>query len=260
MFDVVMNKFITMRNCIYLLNIILFASCASYQNTTHSFTYHGTDNLGLDQDFFYIKYGVQGMSSTSYAIRTFNGDFLGGDVRSGLVADAKADLILQHPLEPNQAYANLSVDVMRTEKGDITGTTLQLNKITISAVITADVIEYGKVPTNYVLPSEQRGLGTLNMNVTPQPSKGSAIDPSKAAGNDIINSDINSQPIGSAVFGTVQAGDSVKILFKGDSHVGVVREIIQSYGEIMYQVQFDYNGKIKKRLRYQSEVSKLQLD
>ena len=104
-----------MKQFLFFVALIGLVSCVSYQNTTHSFTYHGTDNLGLDQNFFYISYGVQGTSSTSYSYRGY-GDYIGGDVRAGLVADAKSNLIQQHPLEPNQAYANLSVDVMRTEK------------------------------------------------------------------------------------------------------------------------------------------------
>ena len=60
--------------------------------------------------------------------------------------------------------------------------------------------------------------------------------------------------------GTIIKGDSVKIFFKGDSHVGVVREITQSYGQILFRVEFDYNGKTKNRLFYDSQVIKFQLD
>jgi hypothetical protein len=173
-----------MQKYFILICVLSLVSCATYQNTTHSFSYHGTDNLGLDQGFFYVKYGVKGMSSTSYAMRTLYGDFLGGDVRSGLVADAKADLIIQHPLEPNQTYANLSVDIMRTEKGDIMGSTLDLKNITISAVITADIIQYGQVPQNYEVPIKrsQGTLGGINDGETTEANSTNTASAGNASG------------------------------------------------------------------------------
>jgi hypothetical protein len=179
------------------------------------------------------------MSSTSYAIRTFNGDFLGGDVRSGLVADAKADLILQHPLEPNQAYANLSVDVMRTEKGDITGTTLQLEKITISAVITADVIEYGKVPTNYVLPSQQRSLGTLNMNDSQTNNFESNVRERKSR---IKTSDF-------------RVGDKVQFELDGEIIEGVIKDIQTTNGTA--RVNYRFNKRNQEGFLFLKDLSKL---
>ena len=46
-----------MKYSFFFAIVVSLVSCASYQNTKtfttqHSFTYHGTDNLGLDQNFF----------------------------------------------------------------------------------------------------------------------------------------------------------------------------------------------------------------
>ncbi len=41
-----------MKYSFFFAIVVSLVSCASYQNTQHSFTYHGTDNLGLDQNFF----------------------------------------------------------------------------------------------------------------------------------------------------------------------------------------------------------------
>jgi hypothetical protein len=172
---------------------------------------------------------VQGISSTSYALRTTKGDFLGGDVRSGLVADAKADLILQHPLEPNQAYANLSVDVMRTEKGAVTGTMIDLEKITISAVITADIIQYGKVPLNYELP----------------------IQTIRGAMSYVDDTSIESEMIFAFT-----VGEKVNCNFKGEIWQGEVLKLPQN-GITDYTVNLNIAG--KKRTKWISEKNLIKL-
>jgi|TARA_B110000211_G_C13753463_1_gene409894 hypothetical protein len=65
-----------------------------------------------------------------------------GVVREGLVADAKKNLSLQHPLSNNQAYANLTIDILNTSKGTATSYGVISDEITIEAVISADIIEY----------------------------------------------------------------------------------------------------------------------
>jgi hypothetical protein len=236
-----------MQKYFILICVLSLVSCATYQNTTHSFSYHGTDNLGLDQGFFYVKYGVKGMSSTSYAMRTLYGDFLGGDVRSGLVADAKADLIIQHPLEPNQTYANLSVDIMRTEKGDIMGSTLDLKNITISAVITADIIQYGQVPQNYEVPIK-RSQGTI------------------AGINDDETTNVETSQTNSAYEASVgntsgfkfSIGDKVDHNFKGRIRQGEIVKRSMNYGFPYYIIEFDIDGKFKTRTVDEARVIEMQ--
>ena len=230
-----------MQKYFILICVLSLVSCATYQNATHSFSYHGTDNLGLDQGFFYVKYGVKGMSSTSYAMRTLYGDFLGGDVRSGLVADAKADLIIQHPLEPNQTYANLSVDIMRTEKGDIMGSTLDLKNITISAVITADIIQYGQVPQNYEVPIK-RSQGTID-----------GINDDETTNVETTNvetSQTNSAyevPVGNTSQFKFSIGEKVNHNFKGRKGQGEIVKRYMNYGFSYYDIEFSIDGKLKTR-------------
>lgn len=122
--------------------------CVSYYSTTsHEYMYHGTDFHG-NGDFFYVAYGVFGSSTAIYDYQQ-RGDIERGRVESGLIADAKANLRFGNALEPNQAYANLSVDVMRTKSG-VRGDGY-VKKIVVEAVITADIIEYGQPPAGYGL-------------------------------------------------------------------------------------------------------------
>lgn len=229
-----------MKYSFFFVLVVGLVSCASYQNTQHSFTYHGTDNLGLDQNFFYVSYGVQGTSNTSYKYRG-NGDFLGGDVRAGLVADAKSDLIDQHPLEPNQAYANLSVDVMRTEKGELNGTgVVDLESVTLTAVITADVIEYGTPPDGYKLPVKKRGLSTSS---TSQVQESQESDLSRAQ-------EPNEEPYSFA------EGDAVLLEFQGVQVEGVVEDTIDFTGSVQYRVRFDHNGKSKAKWFFEQKLRK----
>ena len=61
------------------------------------------------------------------------------------MADAKANLNKLHPLGPNQAYANLTIDVLETTSGTPTSTgAIIVEEITLEAVVSADVIEYEK--------------------------------------------------------------------------------------------------------------------
>ena len=55
------------------------------------------------------------------------------------ISEAKSNL---PELKANQIYANLSVDVLRTDKGQATSAGLNITEITIEVVVSADIIEY----------------------------------------------------------------------------------------------------------------------
>jgi len=228
-----------MKQILFFFALLSLISCVSYQNTTHSFTYHGTDNLGLDQNFFYVAYGVQGISNTSYFYRGY-GDYIGGDVRAGLVADAKSNLISQHPLEPNQTYANLSVDVMRTEKGELSGGAIELESVTLTAIITADVIEYGTPPEGYKLPVKKRGITTSL--------------PSKAPNSQKIDSNGNQEAKEDSYL--FVKGESLWVTYRGLEIEGVVDQRMMGYSGATYKVIFDDNGKLKRKWFYESNLRK----
>lgn len=124
-----------MKYLTFLLLSIALCSCA-YQQSTHTFVYHGTDAIPSNKQFYYVAYGVTGTSSALYNVRG------GGHVRDGLVADAKLDLRTNSPLQANQAYANLSIDVIRTETGIVTDGTPSISQVQLTCVVSADIIQY----------------------------------------------------------------------------------------------------------------------
>jgi hypothetical protein len=138
----------------YLLSIalvcLLLTSCYINKTTaTHDYNYYGTDALRTESDFFYIKQSATGTSKIAYKYR--NGSLIsGGDVRLGAVADAKADLAQKFPLQKNQAYTNVSIDITRTERAKHAkgfGTMISpigiTQAVSFNVVVSADIIEYG---------------------------------------------------------------------------------------------------------------------
>ena len=132
---------------LHALLLVVFTMCTliscTATITAHSFEMVPNTPVGTDGKFFYVKYGVIGTSSTNY---NRNG---GGDVRNGLVADAKANLRNQYLLGPNQSYSNMSVDVLETKAGINTSQGFSADKMTITVVVEADIIEYGLPPENH---------------------------------------------------------------------------------------------------------------
>ena len=158
---------------IAILFAVLLSGCA-YQNSHHGFLYHGTDPIGNDSPFFYVATGVTGISKTSYTVRG------GGAVREGLVADAKRDLWNNFPLGPNQAYANLSVDVIRTEKGVLSGGGPSISEVFLNCTISADVIEYGESSEQ---PIRSSNVVTLDEIVNDKSEETIVVNPKSAPKN-----------------------------------------------------------------------------
>ena len=132
------------KNSIYLLSIIILSSCTVI-TTAHSFYHHGTDSIKTNSSFKYVKYNVIGKARTTYYPNKLRPSKRQDPVNDGLVADAKANLNKLHPLGQNQAYANLTIDVLETTSGTPTSTgAIIVEEITLEAVVSADVIEYEK--------------------------------------------------------------------------------------------------------------------
>jgi hypothetical protein len=142
-------------NSIWLVVILMMMTLTSctVTITTHSFEMVPNTPIGTDGQFFYVKYGVIGTSSAYYDI--YKG---GGDVRNGLVADAKANLRNQHLLGPNQAYSNMSVDVLQTRGGVNTSKGFSASTMMITVVVETDIIEYGLPPDNHQPSIQTAGL------------------------------------------------------------------------------------------------------
>ena len=60
-------------------------------------------------------------------------------VLNGMMSQAKENL---PELGDNQAFANLSVDVVTTKKGTPKGGVASVSEITLEVVVSADIIEY----------------------------------------------------------------------------------------------------------------------
>ena len=124
---------------ILLITVIALTSCTVSQ-TTHQFYHHGTDSVKTNSDFIYVKEGISGVSRTKYYPNKLRKEQ--GVVRQGLIADAKANLRLQHPLQANQAYANMTIDILTTSLGKTSSKGVIVSEITLEAIISADVIEF----------------------------------------------------------------------------------------------------------------------
>jgi len=135
-----MRYLVAVLLCVFTLSL---TSC-TVTITSHMFKMVPNTPIGKDGHFFYVKHGVIGTSSAYYS--KYKG---GGDVRNGLVADAKSNLRNQHLLGPNQSYSNMSVDVLETKAGINTSQGFSANEMIITVVIEADIIEYGLPPENY---------------------------------------------------------------------------------------------------------------
>ena len=151
----------THTNSIWLVVIIMMMTLTSctVTITTHNFEMVPNTPIGTDGQFFYVKYGVIGTSSAYYD--SYKG---GGDVRNGLVADAKANLRNQHLLGPNQAYSNMSVDVMQTKVGVNTSKGFSASTMMITVVVETDIIEYGLPSDNHLPSIQSAGLLPTNNN------------------------------------------------------------------------------------------------
>ena len=140
-----------MKNFIAISSLLLLLCGCAISNSTHSFTHYGSDSLRDDSDFFYVKHGISGSSTAIWNKRG------GGNVRSGLIADAKADMLQQHILGPNQTYINMSIDIIRTEEGQGS----DINSVTITVVVSADIIEYGTAAKGHIT-HETKTVGLLD--------------------------------------------------------------------------------------------------
>ena len=141
-----------MKNVILLITLGLLLSSCVYKTALHSFTYHGTDQINNSTSFYYVAQGIVGKSQVEYSAARIKG---GTEYQDGLIADAKANLFKNHPLGPNQAYANLAIDIIQTKKGFRKGGVPQTLNLVIQCIISADVIEYSSKDLSLLQRQEQ---------------------------------------------------------------------------------------------------------
>ena len=129
-------KKITNLACIFMLSL-LFTGCSITQQD-YSFMHHGTDSINTNKDFKYVERNVMGKSKTTYKISAW-GKMDQDMVLTGMMSQAKATMPV---LVDNQAFANMSIDVLTTRKGTPTSGGMDVSEVTLEVVISADIIEY----------------------------------------------------------------------------------------------------------------------
>jgi len=128
-----MNKYI-----LTLILLISFSSC-TITRQYYKFEHHGTESIKTNSDYKYVAKNVMGKAKSTIKLSAWK-KMKQSVVSDGMLADAKAEL---PALGNNQAYANLSVDVLRTEMGSgAPGGAISVKEITLEVIVSADIIEY----------------------------------------------------------------------------------------------------------------------
>ena len=210
----------------------------------HDFSYHGTDAVLANNSFFYVQQAVVGKATTEYDLRAGSGGF----VRDGLVADAKNDLVEQSPLGPNQTYANMAIDVITENIGYWWGGTHFVKRIRLSAVVSADIVEFGEPTFSSLDKSSSQGklpVLTNSRSEVPVTVVPSVSDNELKAEEQTVPSE------GAA--DSFQVDDFVWIEFRGEVKYGYVADI--SVDKTMLQVRFNWNGQEKAKWLWKSTVA-----
>ena len=117
-----------------LFTLFLVSSC-SVTRQDYSFSHHGTDTIKSNADFDYVARNVLGKAKTSLKMSAWK-KMKQQMALNGLMSEAKGNLPV---LTANQAFANLSIDVLQTTNGSSSGS---VTEITIEVVVSADIIQY----------------------------------------------------------------------------------------------------------------------
>ena len=117
-----------------LFTLFLVSSC-SVTRQSYSFEHHGTDTIKSNADFDYVARNVLGKAKTSLKMSAWK-KMKQQMALNGLMSQAKGNLPV---LTANQAFANLSIDVLQTTNGSSSGSIFE---ITIEVVVSADIIQY----------------------------------------------------------------------------------------------------------------------
>ncbi len=117
--------------------LFTFVGCSITQQS-YDFFHHGTDSIKTNSDYKYVEHNVMGKAKTTIKLSSWNK--LKQDMATdGLLSEAKSNL---PKLKENQAFANMSFDILTTKKGIPTTAGVNVREITLEVVVSADVIEY----------------------------------------------------------------------------------------------------------------------
>ena len=120
-----------------LLLSFLLSSCSITQQTYEVF-HHGTDSIKTNSNFRYIQRNVMGKAKSTIKMSAWNKQKQ-SMATDGLLAEAKSNL---PSLKDNQAYANMSIDLLHTTKGQPTSGGINATEYTIEVVVSCDIIQY----------------------------------------------------------------------------------------------------------------------
>jgi hypothetical protein len=122
---------------VLLLFVFILSSCSITQQT-YDFMHHGTESIKTNSNFKYVAKNVMGKAKTTYKVSSYR-NYKQQTAPDGLLSEAKSRL---PELMANQAFANLSIDVLKTLNGKRVGAAIDIKEITIEVVVSADIIEY----------------------------------------------------------------------------------------------------------------------
>jgi hypothetical protein len=125
------------RISVFLLLMLFLSSCTITQQT-YSFEHHGTESIKTNSNYRYVAKNVMGKAKTTYQIKSYR-NYKQQIAPDGLLSEAKSRL---PELNDNQAFANLSIDVLQTKMGSPTPAGINAKEITLEVVVSADIIEY----------------------------------------------------------------------------------------------------------------------
>jgi len=143
----------SLKALLIIAMISLLTGCIA----THYGNMAGSASLG-SPNFVYQTQNLIGEAKATYILG------IGGVARQSLVAEAKKDMLKNHPLKANQALANLSVSHKTTGF-------LGFIVTTVICTVSADIVEFGRAQNDHSQASPSEGLNE------PAAEKGSQIQP-----------------------------------------------------------------------------------
>jgi hypothetical protein len=127
-----------MKKILLLFSLALVLSSCTVTRQYYDFAHHGTDTIKANSDFKYVARNVKGKAKTTIKLSAWK-KLKQEMATEGLLSMAKQKL---PALKNNQAFANVSIDVLRTEQGTGFQGQVDISSITLEVVVSADIIEY----------------------------------------------------------------------------------------------------------------------
>lgn len=206
------------KTLFFIAMISLLSGCIA----THYGNMAGSAALS-SPNFVYTSRNLIGEAEATYVFG------IGGVARHSLVAEAKKDMLKNHPLKANQALANLSVSHKTTGF-------LGIIVVTVRCTVSADIVEFGGTPDGFSQTRSPEHLTQPPGSYTSIPDNDPEINEPATAGS-----------------GEFQPGESVMIVNYFNKPVeGKIISIKNNGYEVIYTTPANKN-RIVHVLKYQLE-------